>query len=348
METDVDVLVIGASQTGLAAAYYLKMTNANFVVVGREKRVGDVWRKRYDSLVLFTPRRYSSLPGLTLEGEQDGYAAKDEIAEYLERYVQRFDLPVRLETEVRSLTKEQGIFRIQTSGGEWRARNVIVATGPFQKPRIPEFAASIDKDLVQLHTSEYLNPSDLQEGSVAVVGAGNSGAQIAVELSKDRDVLLSVGHKMKFLPLKAFGKSMFWWFDKLGMLEATIHSAFGHLISRQPDPIFGLELRSLIREGRVEVKPRATRVQDQTVIFEDGSKAQVRNLIWATGFRSDYSWIKIPDVLDGKGKPVHIRGVSRIDGLYFLGLPWQYRRGSALIGGVGRDAEYVINHIRDL
>lgn len=342
---ELDVIVIGSGQAGLAAGYYLKRNHANFLILGKEKRVGDSWRNRYDSLILFTPRAYSSLPGFSLNGEQDGYATKNEIADYLERYVKHFELPVQLNVEVQSFTKDHGNFRIQTNSGEYIARKVIVATGPFQKPWIPKFASFLSEDVHQVHTSEYLNPLSLKEGPVLVIGAGNSGAQIAVELAKEREVYLSFGHKLKFFPLQAFGKSIFWWFDKLGVLKASISSSFGRFISKQSDPIFGFELKKLISEGKINIKPRTESIDSHFVHFEDGSHVEVQNVVWATGFHSDYNWIHIPHILNERGKPIHERGVSIIEGLYFLGLPWQYRRGSALIGGVGEDAKFIIEFI---
>ncbi|WP_374719766.1 flavin-containing monooxygenase [Parageobacillus toebii] len=345
MQHNVDVLVIGAGQAGVAMGYYLKQNNILFVIVGKEDRIGDVWRNRYDSLVLFTPRWFSSLPGMALMGDQNGYPTKDEIADYLEDYAQKYELPVHLNTEVISLHKENGTFKVTTNNGNYVAEKVVVATGPFQKPYIPPFADNLSDKVYQVHTSRYLNPSQLQEGAVLVVGAGNSGAQIAVELSKNREVYLSVGHKMKFFPLEIMGKSIFWWFKKLGLLNANINGLLGYFISKQDDPIFGKELKYLIQEGKIKVKPRTESISEDIIYFADNSQIQVQNVIWATGFYSDYSWIQIPNVLDHRGRPLHQRGVTSVKGLYFLGLPWQYRRGSALIGGVGDDAEYLINDI---
>lgn len=345
MGQNVDVLVIGAGQAGLAMGYYLKQHDILFAIVGKENRIGDVWRNRYDSLVLFTPRSFSSLPGMVLKGDPNGYPTKDEIADYLEDYAQKFELPIHLNTEVISLQKENEIFKVTTNHRRYMANKVVIATGPFQKPYLPPFAESLYDQVYQVHTSGYLNPSQLQDGSVLVVGAGNSGAQIAVELSEDREVYLSVGHKMRFLPLEIMGKSIFWWFQKIGLLDVHINSPLGRLISKQSDPIFGKELKHLLQEGKIKMKPKTESVSGDVISFADNSQIQVQNVIWATGFYFDYSWIQIPNVLDHRGKPVHQRGVTPVKGLYFLGLPWQFRRGSALIGGVGADAEYLINDI---
>ncbi|NMO97122.1 flavin-containing monooxygenase [Paenibacillus lemnae] len=347
MQTNTDVLIIGAGQAGLAAAYYLNKSQVNFLLIGQEQRIGDVWRQRYDSLVTFTPRAYNALPGLPLEGDPDGFSSKDEIADYLERYAAYSDFPVQLGTKVHAVDQEDdGLFRVTTSSGVIHAEKIIVAAGPFQKPWIPSFANQLSRSIHQIHTSQYINTSSLQEGPVLIVGAGNSGAQIAVELSKEREVYLSAGHKMKFLPLQLMGKSIFWWFDKTGILSATVDSKAGRWIRGKGDPIFGSDLIQAIRSGRVMLKPRSMKVQQDVFTFEDGTVDAFPNIIWATGFRSDYSWMQVPGILDAEGKPIHQRGASPVRGLYFLGLPWQSRRGSALIGGVARDAEVIVRSLQ--
>jgi len=348
MKTEVEVLVIGAGQAGLAVGYYLQQHGISYHIIGKEKRIGDVWRNRYDSLTLFTPRAYSSLPGLKLAGDPNGYATKDEIADYLQAYADYHTLSVQLDTEVVSLRQTGGQYAVHTNQGDILAHQVIVATGPFQKPFIPEFAQGLSDKVYQIHTAEYINPSQLQDGSVLVVGGGNSGAQIAVELCEDREVYLSVGHRMKFLPLQLGNRSIFWWFDKLGIYRASIETKRGQWVRRQSDPIFGKELKKLITNSKVKIKAKASSVEHQTFTFADGSHVEVQNVIWATGFHPDYSWVDIPGVLDRNGRPLHERGVSPMEGLYFLGLPWQYRRSSALIGGVGMDAEYLIHRIRGI
>lgn len=346
LQREYDVVVIGAGQAGLAAGYYLKKNNYSFVVLDKGTCVGDSWRNRYDSLVLFTPRWYSSLPGLNLKGDPNGYAGKDEIADYLEYYAEYFSIPVQMNTEIILLEQTSTGFRVMTNQGQYTAKHIIVATGPFQKPIIPKMAEYLSNDIFQVHSSSYINPSQLNEGEVLVIGAGNSGAQIAVELAKEREVILSVGHKMKFLPLEFFGKSIFEWFKKLGILSASIDSKLGRWISKQYDPIFGYELKKCIENGEVVLKPRTYKMTEDVALFEDKSSVQVKNIIWATGFTSDYNWIDINKAFDDKGKPIHQRGKSSIRGLFFLGLPWQYRRGSALIGGVAEDARYVVDAVK--
>ncbi|WP_123041467.1 flavin-containing monooxygenase [Cohnella candidum] len=324
-----DVLVIGAGQAGLAMGGQLQKLGKSFVILGKEEQVGDVWRKRYDSLVLFTPRWYSSLPGLPLMGDPNGYASKDEIAAYLESYALHFGLPVLLGTEVLALDKIDGLFRAFTNRGMFYAKQVVVCTGPFHRPYVPPAAHGLSDGVTQLHSSEYRNASQLRPGSVLVAGAGNSGAQIAVELSSERDVYLSSGHSLKFMPLQLFGKSIFWWFGKTGLLRAGADSPVGRVVRKRNDPIFGLELRDKIRQGQVRLRPRVVDIREDRILFEnDADPLTVSNVIWATGFRSDYGWIQIPGASSGAGP----------EGLFFLGMPWQRNRGSALIGGVGEDS----------
>ncbi|WP_260508253.1 NAD(P)/FAD-dependent oxidoreductase [Cytobacillus firmus] len=340
-----DVLVIGAGQAGLSAGYFLRKWNLSFLILDQVNEIGESWRNRYDSLKLFTPRFFSSLPGLSLSGDPNGYPTKDVISDYLLKYAKEFSLPVELRTEVAKLEKEGDCYVLSTSQGEYRSKQVVVATGPFQKPNIPEFSKSLSDEVLQLHSSEYESPDQLQSGTTVVVGGGNSGAQIAAELADHRDVYISVGHKPKFLPQDLGGKSIFWWFDKLGLLNANVNSQVGQMIRNKPDPIFGYDLKVKLKNGGIQQKPKAVSADNHNLIFEDQSTVKVRNLIWSTGFKSDFSWIKIPVIFNEKGMPIHKRGVADSQGLYFLGLPWQYRRGSALLQGVGVDAEYLVHEM---
>lgn len=339
-----DVIVIGGGQAGLSMGYYLKQTKLSFLILDKGSAVGESWKNRYDSLTLFTPRSYSSLPGLLLSGEEKQYPTKEEITDYLTLYANTFSLPVQLKTSVLNLDKKDH-FILNTTQGEYYSRNVIVATGPFQDPFIPEFSQLLSENILQLHSSKYKNPNQLKLGATLVVGGGNSGAQIAVELSKESKVYLSVGQQLKFLPQDIANKSVFWWFDKFGVLKANLHSKVGQFIKNKPDPIFGFELKSQLNNGRVVLKPRATSANKNDIFFDDNTSLKVSNVIWSTGFKSDYSWIKIPTVLHEKGFPIHQRGITSINGLFFLGLPWQYRRGSALLQGVGTDAKYIVEKL---
>ncbi len=341
-----DIIIIGGGQAGLSMGYFLQKNRCDFVILDANDRAGDSWRHRYDSLLLFTPRKYSSLPGLAFPGRPDELPTKDEVAEYLEQYAQHYSLPIIFNTKVSLLKQIQNGFYLRSEQGEeYTAKQVVLATGPFQKAFIPAFSKDLNKDIYQVHSSAYRNPAELRPGPVLVVGAGNSGAQIAVELAKRHKVTISAGHKMSFKPLYLFGKSMIWYFDQLGLLGADVRSIKGSWLKKQPEQIFGLELKRLLNAKTVEMKPRAISAEGDTVRFADGSSIQVNNVIWATGFRPDYSWVDIKGLLDAKGYPQHEKGVSSIAGLYFLGLPWQSCRGSALLGWVGQDAEYLMKYI---
>ncbi|WP_394233327.1 flavin-containing monooxygenase [Niallia oryzisoli] len=344
-----DVVIIGAGQAGLSMGYFLKQTGLSFIILDNQNAVGDVWRNRYDSLILFTPRAYSSLPGLALKGDPAGFPTKDEIADYLEKYARTFDLPIQSKCHVEIIHKENHLFFISTNAGVViKTKKIVIATGPFHTPKIPAYAKELPEHVVQLHSSQYKNKSQLNDGPVLVVGGGNSGAQIAVELSQDREIYLSVGHKLRFLPLSIGKKSFFWWCEKLGILQANHDSFIGKKVQGQPDLIFGYELRARIKDNSIKLKNRTTTIKKDEVQFADQSTIKVQNVIWATGYTLDYSWIDVPGLLDPDGKVKHIRGMTDIKGLYFLGLPWQYRRGSALLLGVGEDAEYLVKHIANL
>ncbi|HDR7962034.1 flavin-containing monooxygenase [Bacillus wiedmannii] len=341
-----DVIVIGAGQAGLSMGYYLKKEGYDFVIFEGEKRIGDSWRNRYDSLVLFTPKSYSSLPGMKLEGDKNAFPTKDEIADYLEIYTVHFSLPVQLETTVHKVQKTESTFEVSTDKGVFLSKHVIIASGAFQKPFMPSISQHLSQEVFQIHSSQYQSPKKIPGGPVLVIGGGNSGTQIATELAESRDVTIAISRPFKFLPLKIIGKSIFHWLEKIGLLYAGTDTRRGLWFRKQSDPIFGFELKKLIRDESVGVKPRVTKVHEREVTFEDNSKISVQNIIWSTGFTPDYKWIDIKGVLDGKGFPIHNRGVSPIQGLYYIGLPWQHQRGSALICGVGRDAKFLHSVIK--
>jgi len=340
-----DVIIIGGGQAGLSLGYYLRKTSLSFLIIDKGREVGEVWRERYDSLTLFTPGFYSALPGSSFIGAKNSYPTKDEVADYLKWYVKEHTIPVQHETKVQKLQQVPDGFLLKTNKGEYHTKKVVVATGPFQKPLIPSFSQTLSKNVLQLHSSQYKNPQQLNEGSVLVVGGGNSGAQIAVELSKQREVHLSVSHKLKFIPLDVGSKSIFWYIEKLGLYSASKDSFLGRVVKKMKDPILGSELKPLLESGKIKLKPRTTSIQDNTFYFIDGSQLLVNNVIWSTGFRPDYSWIDISNLVDQTGFPIHNRGVTTIKGLYFIGLPWLHSRSSALMGGVGKDAEYLSKQI---
>ena len=337
-----DVAVIGAGQAGLAIGYFLARQGRRFVILDSADSVGAAWRSRWDSLVLFTPRRYDSLPGLAFPGDPDGYPTRDEVVAYLEQYAKTFELPLELGSEVRSLAMSGGTFRLELDGRTIEADQVVVATGPFQTPRVPSFASRLAPDVFQTHSLGYRTPSEVPDGTVLVVGGGNTGYQVARELSATHDVHLAVGGRQTPLPQTFLGRDLFWWLIATKLLKTTVDSRLGQKLSRR-DTLIGSSPRALKRAG-VKIKPRVSDASGRTVSFADGSDLSVDGVIWATGFGLDHSWIQ-PPVATADGTVRHRRGVTEIPGLYFLGLPWQHTRGSALLGWVNDDAEYLAGRI---
>ncbi len=340
-----EVVVIGAGQAGLAMGYFLAQQGRRFLIVDSARSIGAAWRTRWDSLTLFTPRRYDALPGLDFPGDADGYPMRDEVIAYLESYAESFELPIALDNGVRSVSARGELFVLELEdGSSIEADQVVVATGPFQVPRVPAFAADLAPEIFQAHSTGYRKSSDLPEGTVLVVGGGNTGFQIARELAATRDVHLAVGSRQLPLPQRFLGRDLFWWLEKTRLLRKTAESRLGRRM-RDRDTLIGSSPRSARRAG-VHMKPRAIGVSGRTVSFADGSTLDVDAVIWATGYRFDHSWIELP-VADADGTLRHRRGVTDVRGLYFLGLPWQHTRGSALLGWVKDDAEFIAGEIAD-
>ncbi|HEX5878428.1 MAG TPA: NAD(P)/FAD-dependent oxidoreductase [Actinomycetota bacterium] len=337
-----DVVVVGGSQSGLAMAWHLQRQGLRFVVLEAAPELGQVWRSRWDSLKLFTPAQYDALPGLAFPAPADTYPTKDPVADYLQTYAATFDLPVRLNARVTQLVRTDD-FEVQTADTIYRARRVVVATGPFQVPFVPPPAAKLDASVTQLHSAAYRNPQALPEGPVLVVGGGNSGFQIAEELAATRTVDLSIATTCPMLPQRLAGRDLFWWLTRLGLLRVTVGSRPGRRMSRR-DFVIGTNRRRLERAG-VRFRPRLVDAEGRTVRFGDHHLLEdVGVVVWATGYRADYGWIRIPGVVR-EGHVVHRRGVTEVPGLYFLGLSWQHTRGSALLGFVHDDAAYLADRI---
>jgi putative flavoprotein involved in K+ transport len=340
-----DVVVIGAGQAGLAVGHFLAHQGRRFVLLEAADSVGAAWRTRWDSLRLFTPRRYCALPGLAFPGDPDGYPSRDEVIAYLGQYAAAFDMPVEVNSAVRSLTRADGRFDIDLDGRRLTSDQVVVATGPFQTPAVPALASGLAPGVFQTHSTGYMSPRDVPEGAILVVGGGNTGYQIAQELSATRRVLLAIGSRQKPLPQKLLGLDLFWWLTKTGLINKTVESRLGRRLRGQ-DTLIGSSPRRLTRRYGVELKPRVISAADRTIGFADDSKIDVDGVIWATGYRPDHSWIDLP-VFDITGGAVHRRGVTDVPGLYFLGLSWQHTRGSALLGWVKDDAEFIATQIAD-
>lgn len=345
MEREYDLLVIGAGQAGLAAGYYAEKKQLRYLIVDGVNRIGDSWRNRYDSLTLFTPRAYNNLPGLPLAGNKDDYPTKDELAQYLEEYAAHFKLNIQLNTRVVKLAKQDTVFIAKTDTSSLTAKAVIIATGPFQAPYTPEWRKKIEGAL-QLHSSEYRNSDQIAGEKVLIVGGGNSGVQIAEEINQRHKVTLAVNSSLRFLPTRIAGRSTFWWLDKLGILHSPKESLRAKLLKNHNEPIVGTSIKPLINSGEVLMKPAAVSAKENMVTFADGSFGTFDTIIWCTGYRPDYGFIALPDALNTDGAPFHSAGISTtIDNLGFLGLKWLRSRGSSLVGGVGKDAEAIMNDL---
>jgi putative flavoprotein involved in K+ transport len=343
-EQRLDVVVVGGSQAGLAMAWHLVQQGLRFVVLEAAAELGQAWRSRWDSLKLFTPAQYDALPGMAFPAPADTYPTKDPVADYLQAYAKTFDLPVRLNAKVTELRRlEDGSFEVHTADATYQARQVVVATGPFQVPFVPPQAAKLDPSVTQIHSADYRNPQALPNRPALVVGGGNSGFQIAEELAATRSVDLSIATTYPMLPQRLAGRDLFWWLTRLGLLRVTVTSRPGRRMSRR-DFVIGTNRKRLERAG-VRFRPRLVDADGRTVRFADHSLLEdVGVVVWATGYRPDYAWIHLPDVVR-EGHVVHRRGVSEVPGLYFLGLSWQHTRGSALLGFVNDDAAYLANQI---
>jgi putative flavoprotein involved in K+ transport len=335
-----DVAVIGGGQAGLAIGYHLARQGRHFVILEAADSIGAAWRARWDSLRLFTSRRYSALPGVPFPGDLDGHPTRDEVIAYLGDYADA--LPVQLNSAVQSLTRVDGRFVLELSDKCLEADQVVVATGPFQVPAIPAFAGELAPHVFQTHSTGYMRPSDVPAGRVVVVGGGNTGYQIAEELSATHRVVLAVGSRQKPLPQKLLGRDLFWWLTTTGLINKTIESRLGRRL-RDRDTLIGSSPRKSRRCG-VDLKPRVVGAAGDALSFADGSEVDVDAVIWATGYRADHSWIDLP-VFGADGRARHRRGVTDVPGVYFLGLSWQHTRGSALLGWVKDDAEFIATQI---
>lgn len=365
-----DVVVLGAGQSGLAAGYFLKRAGVDFAIIEGSARVGDVWRRRWDSLRLFTPARYSHLPGLKYPSPGGTYPDKDGFADYLESYAQHFGLPVRTGVQVLSVHRTDGVFEVQTSAGLLLARAVVASPGANSAPNIPDVALDLDEEIQQLHSSGYHSPAGLPAGDVLVVGAGTSGVEIALELAREQrsGKTFLAGRPTPHIPDAVFRYAgpLYW---RLISSVLTLDTKPGRKVAegfhRRGAPLIRVSIKDVERAGVVRL-PRLTGALDGQPVFDvgtpDGGAAtsgtpasgmtaagaapgNLRTVIWATGYRPDFGWIEgLP--VDHLGWPATTRGVvAELPGLYFVGMPFQYALTSGLIGGVGRDAEYVVNRL---
>lgn len=347
-----ETVIIGAGQAGLATGYHLARLGRSFVILEADQRVGDVWRRRWDSLRLFTPARHDGLPGWRFPAKGWSFPSRDDMADYLEAYAARFGLPVRTGMAVdRVVADGDGGYLVSASGRRFQADNVVVATGAYQLPTVPAFAAQLHPDIVQLHSSDYRDPSQLQDGGVLVVGAGNSGAEIALEAAAAHRVWLS-GREVGAIPFRIVGLPSRLLLERLVLRVLfhrvlTVRTPMGRRMrarmAGQGTPLIRIRPQEITAAG-VERVARVAGVRDGLPLLESGRLLEVANVVWCTGFRHDFSWIDLPGL--GDGEPPHRRGVvAGQPGLYLVGLHFLYAMSSAMIQGVGRDAAYVARHI---
>jgi putative flavoprotein involved in K+ transport len=335
-----EVIVVGAGQAGLALGHFLAEQGRDFTILEAADSPAAAWRERWDSLVLFTPVRYDSLPGKPFPGDPDHYPTRDEVVAYLEEYAR--DLPVELNRRVTAVRQADDGYVVELVDRSCRADQVVVASGPFQVPAVPVIASRLDPHVVQLHSAEYRNPAGLPAGRVLVVGGGNTGFQIAEELAASRDVHLAIGSRQTPLPQRILGRDLFRFLEALGLMRKSVDTRLGARLQHR-ETLVGSSPRGIRRRG-VHVHPRAVAASGAEVTFSDGERLTVDAVVWATGFRVDHSWIDVP-VFDESGRARHRRGVTPARGLYFLGLQWQYTRGSALLGWVKDDARHIAEQI---
>jgi putative flavoprotein involved in K+ transport len=348
----IHTVIIGAGQAGLATGYHLQKRGIPFVILEAHDRVGDSWRKRWDSLRLFTPAKYDSIDGMPFPAPPWSFPTKNEMADYLEAYVHRFNLPVRTGANVDRLSRRGDKFVISAGGLEIEADNVVVAMATYQKRVVPSFAADLDPGIVQVHSYDYRNPGQLKPGEVLLVGAGNSGAEIAIELAKTHRTFLS-GRHVGHVPFRVDGLTARLLLTRLALRGffhrvATINTPVGrklrpHFMSHGA-PLVRTKPSDLTAAG-VQRVSRVAGVRDGKPLLDDGRVLDIANVIWCTGFHSGFSWIDLP-VFDQQGLPIQERGVVDAEsGLYFVGLAFLYAASSTMIHGVSRDAQYLATAI---
>ncbi|MGI8773455.1 MAG: flavin-containing monooxygenase [Actinomycetota bacterium] len=343
----IETVIIGGGQAGLSTGYHLAKQGRSFVILDSHERVGDAWRKRWDSLLLFTPARFNGLPGMPFPAARDKFVNKDEMADYLEAYAQRMELPVRGGMTVDRVSQQGDRFLVSAGGRRLVADNVIVAMSNCQVPWVPSFATDLDPGITQLHSKEYKSPSQLHGGPVLIVGAGNSGADIAMEVVKSHPTWMA-GKESAHIPFRIEP-----WFAR-NVLISIVRFVGHHVLSvRTPigrkarpkflsmaNPLVRVKPKDLVGAG-VQRVPRVTGVRDGLPVLEDGQVLDVENVIWCTGFRPGFSWIDLP-ILGDRQEPAHERGVvAGHPGLYFVGLDFLYSATSETVTGVQRDAKRI-------
>jgi putative flavoprotein involved in K+ transport len=342
----VNTVVVGGGQAGLSVGYHLKRLGVPFVILDASERIGDAWRHRWDSLRLFTPARFDGLDGMSFPAAPFSCPTKDEMADYLETYARTFALPVRLGVRVERVSRQGGRFILVAGELRFDADNVIVAMGNFQRASTPAFAADLDPKIQQLHSIDYRNPGQLRDGAVLIVGAGNSGAEIAAELVRASHKIWMAGPSTGNVPFRIDGRAA-----RLGLTRFLFRVVFHRVLSvanpigRKARPKMLHRAAPLIRvkpwdlaDAGIERVPRVVGARNGLPLLEDGRMLDVANVVWCTGFHPGFSWIDLP-VFGADGLPLHENGiVAQEPGLFFVGLHFLYALSSEMIHGVGRDA----------
>ena len=349
-----DTIVVGGGQAGLATGYFLKQAGRSFAILDANERIGDSWRQRWDSLRLYSPAMRDGLPGMAFPASPTSYPTAAEMGDYLEAYAAGLELPVHSGVGVDALTKEDGRYVVSAGERRFEADNVVIATGVYQKPFTPAFAGELDSSITQLHSNDYRNLSQLQDGPVLVVGASHSGADIAYEAAAEHTVTLS-GPDTGQIPASIEsrrGRIVFRGLFFVGTHVLTADTPIGRKmrphIRLGGAPLLRYRRKDLRQAGVERVLARMVGVEGGQPALDDGRVLEVRNVIWCTGFRPDYSWIRFPFDMGDDGYPVQYRGmVESSPGLYFVGIPFLHSFASMLIGGAGRDAERVARQIAD-
>lgn len=349
----ISTVVVGGGQAGLSVGYHLARREVPFVILDANRRIGDSWRNRWDSLRLFTRADLAGLDGLPFPGAAHAFPSKDEMADFLEAYASRFDLPVRSGVRVDGVSHRDGRYIVRAGASRYEAENVVVATGGRRHPHLPSFAGALSPSIVQLHSSAYRNPEQLCQGDVLVVGAGNSGAEIARDIVSDgRRVLLS-GRSTGYIPFNVDGflgrhflvPALFRLVSaRLLTTDMAIGRKVRPILLRRSAPLVRVKPHQLAAMG-VKRVPRTEAARDGLPVLADGHVVDVPNVVWCTGFRLDFTWIDLPTIADCV-EPSHDRGVVKSEpGLFFVGLPFQYSLASELIKGVGRDAHFIADKV---
>lgn len=347
------VIVIGAGQAGLSVGYFLSKHKIPFIILDANKRIGDTWRKRWDSLKLFTPAKFSSLAGMPFPSDPNYFPTKDEFADYLESYAKQFNLPVKTGVKVEGLSREGDSYCIRSGENHFKAEHLVIAMSNYQNPKIPKFAEELNQDILQIHSFDYRNPDQLRDGNVLVVGAGNSGAEIALEAAKNNHQVWLSGRNVGNIPFNIEGTAA-----KIILARFVVRFLFHRVLTTgtpigrkarpkiisQGGPLIRIKPKEIIEAGITRV-PKITKTKNGLPQLENGETLDVKNVIWCTGFYPSFSWIDIP-IFNGK-EPLHQRGiVQKEPGLYFTGLHFLYSLSSTMIHGAERDAQYISEIIK--